>query len=380
MNINSQTNTPNVVPNIPTLADLINYSTTISYNQTTVYDQNAMNIFIVDKLDPNITTLNPINAGVAQIPGVNSAFTQSAFLTSSLPHELGHNFYLLHTFGSNTDPNCELVSGLNSATAGDQVTDTPACYSYTTANLSPTCGYINPTNVVDCAGTPYVNCPVKNFMSRNTTCRTLGANYLPGNAEFTAGQGNRMRDFIFANIGNTSNIYGYNLAQNTISSLYQPYEMVPNLNGGIASVTDDGIPNGMSIVCRRLTGYTFNYQKGFNYIFNTYGNIDNLSVSQLPTYPDYGDFIITQLSPTFAENFGSVCYRGAQLCGLEVVTGGKIFTASNLLNAPITETLLTPQQAESEETIQNLEPHTFNVIIKEIGTGETKSQTIYKQN
>lgn len=101
----------------------------------------------------------------------------------------------------------------------------------------------------------YTNVPYKNFMSTDNGCRQLSVGtMLPGIAEFTAGQGTYMRKDLAAYTNSPTNAIGYANAKNTVLSLYQPYEQIPQL-GPIVSVTDDGIPNGMSTVCRYLSGY-----------------------------------------------------------------------------------------------------------------------------
>jgi hypothetical protein len=378
MLINSQTGAVNVsTATLHTFSELITYSQTGMANP--VYDYNAMNIFIVDKLDEHSTTLQAQTAGVAYRPGVNSAFTNNYFLTSTLPHEIGHNFNLLHTHQNWNTVNCEHVSGDNSDTAGDLVIDTPASYPFSNTNFSASCSYINPTNAVDCIGTTFANCPVKNFMSSNNNCRQLGTEYLPGNAVFSNGQANRMREQINTYYNNSSNTYGYYNAKNTIESLYEPYAKNPIL-GDIVSITDDGILNGMSIVCRRLSGYTYKFQKGFNYTFNTFGTTNNHGVTEIPSYPDFGTLTITQLNTTYEHPFGEICYRGTKLCSLEAMEGGKIYTTQYLGSTNITEKILTPQDLENPNLVNELPNQTYNILIQETTSGDIKSEIIYKGN
>lgn len=375
-------NFPNTNLSHPTFNQLIEYSKTGMTNP--VYDYNAMNLFIVEGLDYNV--LSPYNtmvAGVGKIPGIDSIYGYNYLLSPVLPHEIAHNFFLLHTHEQSGTPNCERVANYgdllyNSDTHGDRVKDTKASFMFggNYVNQS-TCTFQNPNNFSDCVGTPYVNVPVRNYMTSMNPCQNLGANYMPGTGEFTLGQGSVMRNTIALYYNHPNNFYGFSNAKNTVESLYEPYEITPILEE-IVSITDDGIPNGMSTVCRRLTGQNYKYQKGFNYIFNRYEVITNEQPYQLPNYQDYGTFIITQLNPTYEHPFGYVCYRGAQLCELEPISGGKIYTTLNLGSSNISETNLTSQQIEDQNLIQNLPNQTFNIIVKETATGEKKAETIYK--
>lgn len=139
MNINAEANSPEVSPTDPTFTAMIAYSKTGITNP--VYDYAAMNLFVVDKIDKKISTGVAQVAGVAYIPGIDSAFTMSRFLTSTLPHEIAHNFNVVHIWENSggyslvnniptwfPNPIGELVNGDNWATAGDFIQDTPASH------------------------------------------------------------------------------------------------------------------------------------------------------------------------------------------------------------------------------------------------------------
>ena len=66
------------------------------------------------------------------------------------------------------------------------------------------------------------------------------------------------------------------------------------------------------------------------------------------------------------------------MCILEQISGGKIYTTQNLGSKTISETNLTSQQIENQNLIENWPNQTFNIIVKETATGETKAETIYK--
>lgn len=62
---------------------------------------------------------------------------------TTLPHEMGHFFSLLHTHGpSNSKLTTELVDGSNCDTDGDQICDTPADPQLTYKNVDANCTYI----------------------------------------------------------------------------------------------------------------------------------------------------------------------------------------------------------------------------------------------
>jgi GEVED domain/Fibronectin type III domain/Pregnancy-associated plasma protein-A len=109
-----------------------------AYNET-IADQrdvsNALNMYFVNYFNQGGL------GGYAYYPG-NYSYTTRSFIAAGtgyndndvgnrlIPHELGHNFNLIHTFNGSTDNNyAELVtrgSGANCTTAGDLVCDTPA--------------------------------------------------------------------------------------------------------------------------------------------------------------------------------------------------------------------------------------------------------------
>jgi hypothetical protein len=72
------------------------------------------------------------------------------------------------------------------------------------------------------------------------------------------------------------------------------------------------------------------------------------------------------------------CWRGATRCALEPMAGGKLYSTQNLGSMILTETILTATELENPNLIQNLEPHTYNIIQQTTMRGETKSETIYK--
>ena len=387
MKINSETGAINISPSHKTFTELVNYSK-IGTSEP-VYDENAMNLFIVDMLDQDMTSLQAKAAGVAYLPGVDSAFTNNYFLSSSLPHEIGHNLNLFHTHERWNTSLCEHVSGNNNLTNGDFVPDTPASYRFLDTNLTTTCGYINPTNEVDCVGVPYINCPVKNFMSTNNfSCRQLGTDLFPGNAEFTAGQGNRMRNQIAAFIDNTSNPYGYNKAQNTIESLYQPFA----ITGGSGSGT-----NGNPASCRTATvnntntgvnfvpitqNITFRFQKGFEWNFYAQG-LAPLSQTYTNQYNfTNGSYDLNVNIPILDPVGGPQTYQ--QVVGLqslstyEPFTSGDVKSMYNLGSSNYSQEELNSLEASDPELYNTLMNNQYHIITKQTDSGYTDQKIIHK--
>jgi len=88
---------------------------------------------------------------------------------STLTHELGHSFSLLHTHSSSNGE--ELVNGSNCSSAGDLLCDTPADPKLSSSTVSSNCEYIG--TELDNQQNAYSPDP-KNFMSYSRKeCRTL---------------------------------------------------------------------------------------------------------------------------------------------------------------------------------------------------------------
>lgn len=89
---------------------------------------------------------------------------------SSLPHELGHFFSLLHTHGP-ANSTSELVDGSNCDTDGDGICDTPADPGLNTVNIDRSCNYLG--TETDANGSDY-NPDTSNIMSYSRKeCRTF---------------------------------------------------------------------------------------------------------------------------------------------------------------------------------------------------------------
>ena len=148
------------------------------------------NIWIVNKIDGNDGTAGQFIAGYAYLPGASTAedgivmlATQMVKGQKTLPHEIGHAFYLYHPFQGSTDQTI-CPANTNCSVDGDQVCDTdPISY-----NINSGTGIIDfscRTDTNFCAspvGTLYSPNTESNFMNY-TNCYTL----------FTVGQRARMQ-------------------------------------------------------------------------------------------------------------------------------------------------------------------------------------------
>jgi hypothetical protein len=142
------------------------------------YVNNVINIYCVATIEGGFV------AGYTYLPGSGEpdiiVMDDGVVNTTTLTHEMGHFFGLLHTHGSD---NCssaatatnELVNGSNCATAGDFVCDTPADPGLLGAGclqsqVSEACAYVGVAR--DAQNQPFVP-DTRNIMSYSrTTCRT----------------------------------------------------------------------------------------------------------------------------------------------------------------------------------------------------------------
>ena len=169
------------------------YNSFDSANEGAVADSrdvtNAMNMYYVHAFSTSGL------GGYAYYPANGLYSTRSFILDESdavdlgnrlIPHELGHNFNLIHTFEGSTGTNPELVTrgaGANCTTAGDLVCDTPA----------------DPYNRVG-ASTIYVNgCPQYNGTATDPqgslytpSITNIMSYYFPCTHDFTDGQYDRV--------------------------------------------------------------------------------------------------------------------------------------------------------------------------------------------
>ena len=98
------------------------------YNLKNAYNiDNVINMYVTSSILINQTNV----CGFAYYPGGEEVvfLTNNCFRNgSTLPHELGHFFSLIHTHGASNSPNGtnELSDGSNGATTGDMIQDTPS--------------------------------------------------------------------------------------------------------------------------------------------------------------------------------------------------------------------------------------------------------------
>ena len=106
------------------------------------YTPNAINIYIAPSLLN--TALTSICGYITNTKPLQSIVMQRdcMYNNSSLAHEFGHFFSLLHTHGaSNIQKTRELVNGSNCASTGDGICDTPADPLITPDVIDNFCGY-----------------------------------------------------------------------------------------------------------------------------------------------------------------------------------------------------------------------------------------------
>ena len=119
------------------------YDLDISDDQGELYaynQPNIMNIYFVESINENTVagyTYFPQNSQYYDVVVMDSQATTNT-ISSTLIHEFGHHFVLMHTHGSSNEPGStdELVNGSNCATAGDRFCDTPADPLINSSNVS----------------------------------------------------------------------------------------------------------------------------------------------------------------------------------------------------------------------------------------------------
>lgn len=107
----------------------------------TNYTSGLINIYFTDNLQ---NESNNNICGYSDNVGRNDIIvmkTSCAENGSSLPHELGHFFSLLHTHGADNNLTTELVDGSNCDTDGDGICDTPADPQLNSASIGSSCTY-----------------------------------------------------------------------------------------------------------------------------------------------------------------------------------------------------------------------------------------------
>jgi len=339
------------------------------------YIEEAFNVFICEEFGSG--------SGIAFKPGTMSLIEDEDLLTSALQHEIAHNFLIHHIHQPSNA--CEYENGTNSDIAGDLVTDTNAAhpididgadniigneddevvllngiYSYNNAN----------NNRTDCINTAYTNVQILNYMASNS--------YLGIRNSFTNGQGVRMRETIENNL---TTIYGN--VQNTIESLYQPFDVSIIEDALVISVTDNTPNNGMATVCRNIVT-RHRFQKGFDYIFTQTNDSDSsyTDANTLPVIVNAKDQIsvkIEQIDNSQQEIIIPVIYSDGQICNEEAYVSGKTLTSHDMGSGQFIIKKLTEQEASDPNLEQSLDSKKYHVIQKTTSTGLTIQKIIYKK-
>ncbi|AUD02307.1 fibronectin type III domain-containing protein [Spirosoma pollinicola] len=227
------------------------------------YDaHDALNQYYVNRFQ------NPSLGGYASYPNNSINSTRSFILTGSkseddlgnrlIPHELGHTFGLIHTFGQNsgtgilgTGVTNELVTrgaGANCATEGDLICDTPADpYNMGDANLYSVngCPQYDPASTArDAHGDAYTP-SITNIMSY----------YFPCTHDFTPGQYDRMQAGLA--LRQTHTAYTLDAPATNVNPVSH---LAATSNGGAVLLTwQDNATNEMGYFIERSTSPTTNF-------------------------------------------------------------------------------------------------------------------------
>ncbi|KJD31341.1 hypothetical protein PK35_14610 [Tamlana nanhaiensis] len=128
---------------------------------TSNYTEKAINIYFIDFLEN--TSGESICGFTEERFNVIAMKTSCATNTTSLAHEIGHIFSLVHTHGwSDNGTTTELVDGSNCDTDGDGICDTPADPGLANNNVDDYCNYIG--GLTDANGDTYAP-DTENIMS-----------------------------------------------------------------------------------------------------------------------------------------------------------------------------------------------------------------------
>ncbi|KJD32775.1 hypothetical protein PW52_14945 [Tamlana sedimentorum] len=140
---------------------------------TSNYSSEAINIYFIDFLEN--TSGESICGFTEERFNVIAMKTSCATNTTSLAHEIGHIFSLVHTHGwSDNGTTTELVDGSNCDTDGDGICDTPADPGLTNQNVDTNCNYIG--GLTDANGDTYAP-DTANIMSyASKSCRSQFSN------------------------------------------------------------------------------------------------------------------------------------------------------------------------------------------------------------
>ncbi|MEO7312137.1 MAG: hypothetical protein ABIX01_17170 [Chitinophagaceae bacterium] len=161
---------------------------------------NCINIFYLRTIKGNNTACNPpCGYGGIALGGIPGTFFLVASgnigLGSTIGHEMGHCFGLLHTF--ETAHGYEKINGSNGSSSGDKVTDTPAdpfAYNGQACYGTNNCQYFG--YCADPNGATNFSPPYTNLMSYWWGLRNAGNNFCFPNQVTTNGQFTRVNSFL----------------------------------------------------------------------------------------------------------------------------------------------------------------------------------------
>lgn len=363
-------------PSNPLFDGLVQYSKTMS---NPVYDYNAFNVFIVEGIDMNESGSITYTSGYGKYKGVDSGYSYNQLLSPSLPREIGKNLSLLRTFhrwnitdpianepGVEQDNTCESSQTTDYTNAGDEISDTQACPNYASYQVPANCAY-TPSSTLTCNGQSYgtLTTVLKNFMSPLSNCRALGADYSPGTAQFTNGQGVRMRTHIANFINNTSNTHGLYNAKTTVASLYQPYKVIHS-NGII----------------------THKFQKGFTYTFPNAVAPDpsSATTNDLPINSNYTNDYQVIIDEVDTSNLAFI-YQIVPINtppnilnpnDNDPYVSGSIISSKTMGTGSYENKTLNEVEINDPNLENNLPSNKYHVITKTKQSGITEQKTIYK--
>ncbi len=272
---------------------------------------NALNQYYVNNFSAGI-------GGYAYYPANDIYSTRSFILNEDynlddmgnrlVPHELGHTFNLIHTFGDNngTAGTTELVTrgaGANCATTGDLLCDTPADpYGKQGANLindANGCPIYNPNSTARDANNALYSPSVQNIMSY----------YFPCTHNFTAGQYDRMQAGLALRQSHTAYSLTYpptlvlppsnvvaSLSNNQVKVTWQDngtnemgYFIERSLSPSTGFVLIGGVgPNTTTFTDTKTTAFTTYYYRIKPSNSTTTGLSPTASVTTAACHPTYG--------------------------------------------------------------------------------------------
>jgi hypothetical protein len=321
-------------------------------------------------------------SGAAGYGGGRRAFASKQYLIPyTIIHEIGHVYNLRHIFSGEGGSNCEHVTRdpldlddlndpndtyFNANVAGDYVVDTAACPQMRgSATVGEDCDYVALGE--DCQGTLFqINDEAKNYM---------GYNEIRCVDHLTIGQGIRMREKI--------NTGYFNFAENTILSLYEPYQGEYYFAGPLNNDTDykplfqPGFDYWF-IECNGPYSQPSEYNASFYY--NPLNKISHYTKYEQNygsiTHPNHTAIKIKQVETSLGYTNIQKCYNNFNLSP----NGGSIIKFNDaVFNTNVT---ITPQDSISineQNLIQELSSGLYK-IEKNYEDGSKQETIIFKDN